>query len=138
MTVAGSLDANVVLRLLLDDIPEQHAAALALFRRGGSLAVSDVALIETIFVLGRAYELTRAQQAEAVLGLLRQPQVVGDLEHFEFAFDAFLHHPKLSFEDCYLVTETHRSSRGPLWTFDKKLAGQTEARLLTPDALDAT
>jgi predicted nucleic acid-binding protein len=79
--------------------------------------------------------LTRSQQVQAVLGLLRQPGVIGALAHFEAACDIYLRHPKLSFEDCYLVVSAARSSAVPLWTFDKKLAGQTDARLLTKHAL---
>lgn len=131
MTGSGSLDANVVLRLLLQDVPEQHELAVSLLRSPGALVVSDTALIETIFVLGRAYELSRPQQAEAILGLLRQPDIAGSVEHFESAFALFLAHPKLSFEDCYLLVEAERSGDRPLWTFDKKLATQTDAELLT-------
>lgn len=130
--MAGSLDANVILRLLLNDVPAQHAAALALLSAGDSFAVSDTAMIETIFVLGRAYELSRAQQHEAVVGVLGQPNISGSLELFEAAFELYLAHPKLSFEDCYLVSVAERTGRGPLWTFDKKLVSQTDARLVEP------
>lgn len=135
MTGSGSLDANVVLRLLLDDVPQQHQLAVALVRLPVTLAVSDTALIETIFVLGRAYELSRPQQAEAILGLLRQPGITGSVEYFESAFALYLAHPKLSFEDCYLVVAAERSGDRPLWTFDKKLATQTDAELLTTASL---
>lgn len=131
MTGSGSLDANVVLRLLLDDVPEQHRLAVMLLRSPGTLVVSDTALIETIFVLGRAYELSRRQQAEAILGLLRQPGIAGSVEHFETAFALYLAHPKLSFEDCYLAVAAEQSGNRPLWTFDKKLATQTDAELLS-------
>jgi predicted nucleic acid-binding protein len=127
---AGSLDANVILRLLLNDVPAQHAAALALLSAGDSFVVSDTAMIETIFVLGRAYELTREQQREAVVGVLGQQNISGSLELFEAAFELYLAHPKLSFEDCYLVSVAERTGRGPLWTFDKKLVSQTDARLV--------
>lgn len=134
MTGAGSLDANVVLRLLLNDVPEQHELAIALFRMPGTLTVSDTALIETIFVLGRAYELTRTQQAEAILGLIRRTEVAASMEPFERAFALFLAHPKLSFEDCFLVVAADKSGNPPLWTFDKKLSAQTDAQLLTARA----
>jgi len=133
--VTASLDANVVLRLLLDDVPEQHQLAVTLVTDHGPLTVSDVALIETIFVLGRAYGLTRAEQSEAVMGLLSLPMIEGRSELFEMAFSDYLGHPKLSFEDCYLVALAHMEGRAPLWTFDRKLAQQTEARLLTPDQI---
>jgi len=128
----------VVLRLLLNDVPEQHDLAVALLRRSGTLTVSDTALIEANFVLGRAYELTRAQQAEAILGLVRQPNLTASIEHFEDAFALYLLHPKLSFEDCYLVVGAQRSRNEPLWTFDKKLSAQTDAQRLTADAIKAS
>ena len=127
---AGSLDANVILRMLLNDVPIHHSAALALLSSGDSFAVSDTAMIETIFVLGRAYGLTREQQREAVVGVLGQPQISGSLELFEAAFELYLAHPKLSFEDCYLVSVADSTGMEPLWTFDRKLANQTSARLV--------
>lgn len=133
--MTASLDANVVLRLLLDDVPEEHQLAVTLVTVYGPLAVSDVALIETIFVLGRAYGLTRAEQYEAVMGLLSLPMVEGRSDLFEMAFADYLVHPKLSFEDCYLVALARTEGRAPLWTFDRKLAQQTDARLLTPDQM---
>ncbi|GAB3523637.1 PIN domain-containing protein [Arthrobacter monumenti] len=130
MTVSGSLDANILLRLLLDDVPHQHAAAMKLLAEGGEFAVSDTALIEVNFVLGRAYGLTRHQQDEAIMGLLQQPQIIGSIDVFAVAFDLYCAHPKLSFEDCYLVSQTAAKGNEPLWTFDKKLASQTRAQLL--------
>lgn len=127
---SGSLDANILLRLLLDDVPHQHAAAIRLLADGGRFAVSDTALIEVNFVLGRAYGLTRDQQNEAIVGLLQQPQIVGNIDLFTAAFVIYCGHPKLSFEDCYLVSRAQANGDEPLWTFDKKLATQTRAQLL--------
>jgi predicted nucleic acid-binding protein len=133
--VTASLDATVVLRLLLDDVPEQHHLAVSLVTDHGPIVVSDVALIETIFVLGRAYGLTRTEQYEAVMGLLSLPMIDGRSDVFEAAFADYVGHPKLSFEDCYLVALAYAEGHTPLWTFDRKLAQQTDARLLTPDQL---
>lgn len=130
MTSSGSLDANVLLRLLLRDVPEQHHAAVALLARGSRFIVADVACIEVIFVLGRAYGLNRSQQREAIMGLLNHSQIVGNSELFSMAFELYGTHPKLSFEDCYLVTQADLARARPLWTFDKKLANQTSAELL--------
>lgn len=130
MTTSGSLDANVLLRLLLNDVPHQHAAAMKLLADGGRFAVSDTALIEVNFVLGRAYGLNRDQQHEAIVGLLQQPQIVGNIDVFAVTFDLYCPHPKLSFEDCYLVSLAEANGDEPLWTLDKKLASQTQAELL--------
>ena len=45
-----SLDTNCLLRWLLDDIPEQTELVTSLINSEESFAVSDVALIETVFV----------------------------------------------------------------------------------------
>ncbi|WP_152362560.1 PIN domain-containing protein [Microlunatus speluncae] len=126
----GSLDANVLLRLLLNDVPDQHRAALTLVTNGDDYEVSDVALIEVAFVLGRAYGLDRAQQREAIIGLLDLPGIQGSRELFGTAFDLYLDRPKLSLEDCYLVVRAQLDRREPLWTFDRKLANQSRARLV--------
>ena len=128
--MTGSLDANVVLRLLLNDVAEQHVAAVSLLHAHGPLHIADIALVETVFVLGRAYGLSREQQREAIQGLVNLPEIIASALLFERALGLYVLHPQLSFEDCYLVTSAHMSPHRPLWTFDRKLAGQTDARLL--------
>ena len=131
--MSASLDANVVLRLLLNDVPEQHDAAVVLLQTGGTFFVSDIALVETVFVLGRAYGLNREQQSEAIAGFVNLPQIVANASLFDRALTLYVGHPKLSFEDCYLVTAADVTSNQPLYTFDRKLASQTDARLLATD-----
>ncbi|TFD51105.1 type II toxin-antitoxin system VapC family toxin [Cryobacterium sp. Hh7] len=128
--MSASSDANIVLRLLLNDVPEQHVATVSLLQAGGSFVVSDIALVETEFVLGRAYGLNREQQREAIQGLVNLPQIVANAALFDRALALFVGHPKLSFEHCCLVTSAELTSNQPLYTFDRKLAGQTDARLL--------
>jgi predicted nucleic acid-binding protein len=128
---AGSLDANVILRLLLNDVPEQHAAALALFHSGpNKFAVADTAIIEVVFVLCRAYSFTRIQAAEALEGLLKLQELDFNRRLFEEALPIFVKHPGLSFEDCCLAIYAQLNEAEPLWTFDKKLASQTAAARL--------
>ncbi|MFC5931256.1 PIN domain-containing protein [Cryobacterium melibiosiphilum] len=128
--MTGSLDANVVLRLLLNDVPDQHAAAVSLLLTGGPFFVSDIAVIETVFVLGRAYGLTRDQQRDSIHSLMILPQIVANVLLHDRALSLYVAHPKLSFEDCCLVTAADLTSHQPLWTFDRKLASQTDAQLL--------
>jgi predicted nucleic-acid-binding protein len=130
--VAGSLDANVLLRLLLNDVPEQHVKALRLFKeRDGRFALADVAVIEVVFVLCRAYGFTRGQAAEAIGGVIRLSGVNLNRALFRKALLVFVKHPALSFEDCCLSVYAELNDAEPLWTFDKKLVNQTaSARLV--------
>jgi predicted nucleic acid-binding protein len=129
---AGSLDANVVLRLLLNDVPDQHAAAVALLEDAEApFAVSDVVIIEVVFALCRYYEFSRAAAVEAIEGLVSLTEIDCNRTLLTQALPLFADHPKLSFEDCCLAVYAKLSNAQPLWTFDKKLASQANsARLI--------
>ena len=121
----GSLDTNSLLRLLLNDVPEQHKAVEALLGQASAqLAVADTAIIEVVFVLQRHYGLSRAQVSEAIIGLTHLREINCNRALFDRALPIFLHHPALSFEDCCLSTYAALNNAEPLWTFDKKLAAQ--------------
>lgn len=132
-TFSGSLDANVLLRLLLNDVPVQNAAATKLLQdSAGQFAVADTAIIEVVFVLERHYEFTRLQIAEAVEGLMSLPEINCNRGLFATALPFFSKHPALSFEDCCLAKYAELNEAKPLWTFDQKLANQALSAKLVP------
>jgi predicted nucleic-acid-binding protein len=122
---AGSLDANVILRLLLNDIPAQHVAVQELFEANErQFAIADTAIIEVIFVLERYYKFTRPQISEAIEGLVSLIKINCSSELFIQALPLFVKHAGLSIEDCCLNVYAMLNNAIPLWTFDKKLANQ--------------
>lgn len=132
-TYGGSLDANVLLRLLLNDVPDQHAEAVALLDGADApFVVSDVAVIEVVFALRRHYEFGRNEVAEAIEGMMSLIQIDCNRVLFTRALPLFTDRPKLSFEDCCLVAYAELSNARPLWTFDRKLAGQASSARLVP------
>jgi len=123
--LSGSIDTNILLRLLLNDVPEQHIAAKELFRHfPNPVAVADTAVIELVFVLERHYSFSRLQIAEAIDGLIRLKEISCNRVLLENALPLFIEHSGLSFEDCCLSTYAKLIQAEPLWTFDKKLAKQ--------------
>lgn len=132
MASSGSLDANVLLRLLLNDTPRQHEAVLELFEKGSDrFDVADTAIIELVFVLGRHYEFSRAAVVEAVEGLMELTAIKCNRPLFETALPLYSKYSALSFEDCCLSAYAKLSNAAPLWTFDQKLARQApNARLV--------
>ncbi|MGH7233826.1 MAG: PIN domain-containing protein [Candidatus Saccharimonadales bacterium] len=129
----GSFDTNVLLRLLLNDIPAQHAAVKDLIdKTGGRFVVADTAIIELVFVLDRHYGFSRDHIAEAIDGLMKLKEI--DCSHalFEKALLVFTKHGGLSFEDCCLSIHAQLNDAEPLWTFDKKLANQAANSQLIP------
>lgn len=128
---SGSLDTNVILRLLLQDVIDQHKAAVTLLDQAeGQLAVADIAIIEVAFVLERHYQLSRAQVVQALTGFFSLPKINCNRVLFEQALPLFEAHPGLSLEDCCLAVYAELNSAAPLWTFDKKLANQASAARL--------
>jgi predicted nucleic acid-binding protein len=132
-----SVDANVLLRLTLGDIPEQRDLARRLIGRPGCpLTASPVVLMEFVHALTSHYQTTREQAAEALKDLLDLDNLHTDRETVVAALDWWAGHPKLSFEDCYVAAHAAATGETPLWTFDKKLARQhPSARELTDAAL---
>ncbi len=128
---SGSLDTNVLLRLLLNDVADQHLAVVRLFRNAnGQFAVADTAFIEVVFVLERNYQFTRLQIVEALEGLTALKEINCNRTLFEKALPVFTTHPTLSFEDCCLAAYAELNGAEPLWTFDKKLASQVSGAKL--------
>ncbi len=121
----GSVDTNVLLRLLLNDVTEQHIAAKELIQKSsGQVSVADTAIIELIFVLERYYGFSRSQIAEAIEGLMKLKEISCNRVLLENALPLFIEHSGLSFEDCCLSAYANLNEAEPLWTFDKKLANQ--------------
>ena len=128
----GSFDTNVLLRLLLNDIPDQHDAVKKLLEHAASqFDITDTAIIELVFALDRYYGFNRLQIAEAIDGLMKLKEINCNQALFESALPLFINHSGLSFEDCCLAVYARLNNAVPLWTFDKKLANQvTSARLV--------
>ena len=127
----GSLDTNVALRLLLNDIPEQHSAVKELLSQAThEFYVADTVMIELVFVLNRHYGFNRLQITEAIDGLMKLKKITCNQALFERALPLFLDHVSLSFEDCCLAIYAQLNDAQPLWTFDKKLANQVQGAML--------
>ena len=122
--ILGSLDANIILRLVLRDLPEQSDLALDLVERDGLFHVSDVAIIEVVFALERYYEISRIEINKIVSAIIGNSKLILNRELFINCMQIYVKHPKLSIEDCCLAIYAKLNNAKPLWTFDKKLGLQ--------------
>ncbi len=123
-----SLDTNVLLRLLIEDVPKQAQQARELIRQPFTFRVSDLAISEFCFVTDKLYGLTRAETVERLEFLLRLPNISCNRGLFEQALPLYATHPALSFIDCCLAIQAELNDAVPLYTFDKKLANQSGGR----------
>lgn len=125
MKFAGSLDANIVLRLLVGDVPSQLQAAQNLINGANAqLAVADITVIEVEYALRQHYLLTRTQIQSLLSKFLAHPKINANKVLFNRAMLSYVDAPKLSLADCCLTEYAELNEALPLWTFDKKWASQ--------------
>jgi predicted nucleic-acid-binding protein len=130
--LGGSIDANVLVRLMTNDIPDLYQQANALITSGSTYKVADVAWIEAVYALNEYYKAPRPIVREAVLALVSNRNLIFNEELLLSCLGLYTDKPALSVEDCYLACAASIDSALPLWTFDKKLAKQSSgmAKLL--------
>lgn len=114
-----SLDTNIVLRLILSDVPAQSAKA-AEFIATSSCYITDVVVAESVYVLERVYKFERDYISELMTILFKLETVAYSEDVVKMAFTFYKNFRALSFADCYSLAEA-RISKNDLITFDRKL-----------------
>jgi predicted nucleic-acid-binding protein len=118
-----SLDTNLLLRLVLSDIPSQAAAVELLFvDKTHKYAVADMTFAEIVWVLqGAPYKYTREHIAANVQIIMGIAQINCNRALLERALPLYVKHPGISFIDACLATYAELNGATPLLTFDKNL-----------------
>ena len=88
--------------------------------------VSDISIMEIVFVLETHYEFTRQQIADVITGLMSIWNLVINRSVISGLLDFYTDHKSLSFEDCYMAEMASFHNAKPLYTFDRKLAAQSD------------
>lgn len=121
-----SLDTNVILRIMLMDVPEQCLAIVDMFMRQNYVYdVSDLAITESVFVMQE--NCTREEVVANLRKLFELPGISANFNLFNKVFPVYLKHPELSFNDCCLAGYAELNQAEPLRTFDRKLAKQAKS-----------
>ena len=121
----AALDTNVLLRLVVPDLPEQHQRARQLLTTPGArFLVADYVFVELVFALDRHYGFSRDQIAEIAEMVMALDNIECHATLLTAAVEFWRAHPKLSFEDCLMAENAQIQAATPLWTFDHKLANQ--------------
>lgn len=111
------LDANVILRYLLNDNEEMASEAEKVIKSHTALVTIEV-VAEVIYVLKRVYSVDREEIKESVLGFLFEVQVE-EREVLAFGIETYAEQ-NLDFVDCILYAYKC-VKKYDILTFDKKL-----------------
>ena len=127
----AAADTNVLVRLLVADHPAQLRAAQRCIAERGPLYVSQVALVETIWVLAYTYRLARRDLGAIVEQILAGAEFV--LERPAEVATALVNYrsSRADFADCVLLANAQAAGMLPLATFDRRLAKVTGALRIT-------
>lgn len=125
------IDSCIILRVLEGDLPGQREKAYELFLSGRDLYVDGAVISEVVYVMKKnGYE--RGETVDKIKTLLANPMFVYDRKFFDPIFKEYVKRPSLSFEDLAIAKRAEERECVPLWTFDRKLANQSEvAELLS-------
>lgn len=110
------LDADAVLRYLLEDIQEQSDCVAETIKAGAEVTVEVLA--ECVYVLSGVYHVSRSDIAES-LGILLD-EVTCRRKRVAAAALGLYSGSSFDFVDCVLAAEVSENGREAL-TFDKKL-----------------
>ncbi|MGH9945949.1 MAG: PIN domain-containing protein [Pyrinomonadaceae bacterium] len=114
-----SLDSNIVLRLILNDVPDQSAKAAA-FVGLTECYITDVVVVECVFVLEKVYKLDRDYIVGLMSMLFKLEKVAVNEVTIKKALNLYRRWKPLSFADCYTLVEAMRTGN-ELVTFDQTL-----------------
>jgi predicted nucleic-acid-binding protein len=118
------LDTNILVRYLVQDDPEQSARATEILERRltekNSGFVSVVAMVETVWVLDRAYFLTAQEIATAIERLLQVDVLAIENDQEVFTAMVALKQERGSFADALIAELGARVGCSRTLTFDRK------------------
>jgi predicted nucleic-acid-binding protein len=118
------LDTNVLIRYLTQDDPLQSAKATEIMERRLTPKnpgfVSVVAMVETVWVLDRAYSLTAKEISIAVERLLQVEVLAIENEQEVFTAMVALKQGRGSFSDALIAELGARAGSARTLTFDQK------------------
>jgi predicted nucleic-acid-binding protein len=115
-----AVDTNVLVRLATRDDVRQTAAAEVFVAAGAW--VSQIVLVETMWVLASVYDLGPEKISTAVEMLLQHRDLtVQDADVVAAALEQFRERPALGFSDCLVLEVARKAGHLPLGTFDRDL-----------------
>jgi len=116
-----AVDTNVLVRLATRDDVRQTAAAEAFVAVG--VWVSQLVLVEAMWVLASVYDLGAEKIATAVEMLLQHNDLtIQDADVVSAALATFRERPAVGFSDCLILEVARKAGHLPMGTFDRDLA----------------
>lgn len=119
--MAKVVDANLIIRFLIKDDPDQFEAAQKLFSsQDENLVLPDLILAEVVWTLHSVYKLTKQEIIDNLLKLLELKNLT---DNFYLLTNTLLIYKdyNISFIDAYLIAFCEQNKLEGIYSFDKGL-----------------
>lgn len=131
----NGIDTNILLRFLLKDDEQQAALAYSLFKqveqRGEKLFVPIIVVLEMIWVLESAYDISRQEIVASISDLLSMPILAFETQPAVQMFVVSTQQNNFDLSDLLLAHSAAYSHCEKVYTFDKKASKFNLFELLT-------
>lgn len=116
------LDANVILRYLTSDSAPKAKKCESLFERASAgremLFTSTLVIAEVVWVLEKAYKLSKAQIADAVQKILNTPHLECDEKDILMTAAGLYHLKNIDFIDAYNAVLMQAKKIEDIYSYD--------------------
>lgn len=120
------VDANLVLRYLLNDIEDQTKEAFSILN-SGSISLLNEVIAEIVYVLEKVYKVDRSNICNELKDLIESENIIVDnFDVMSYALDVFSK-SRLDFIDSLLCAYS-KVIDAKIYTFDKKLLNAIKER----------
>lgn len=126
------VDANVLVRHLTGDPPDQAASATRFLAEAEALLLADLVVAEVVYVLESVYRASRTEIAGALRSILAFERIhTVDAGLLQRAVEVY-EYDRLDFAEAYFVASAERSGVGTIASFDRSIDRITTVRRVEP------
>lgn len=113
------VDANIILRYLLNDVPELTKAATNILKNNKIFVPNEV-IAEVTYVLEKLYKVERKEIQDVLCEFIRNDNII--ISDKEIIYEAFKIYTKIKIDFVDSILYAYKKCRNiTVYTFDKKL-----------------
>jgi len=130
--VSAFIDTNILVRHLTGDPPTMAAKATRYLELASDLLLTDLVVVETIYVLESFYEAPRSQIADAIRSLVAFDSIVTVDPALLLRAVEVYEVDRLDFAEAYLVANAESTGVNRVASFDKSIDRVTTVERIEP------
>lgn len=125
------VDANLIIRFLLNDNLVQAESVKKLFQTKNDLVLTDLTMAEVVWVLKSVYKFSKEEIVLKLKNLLSSQSLICNSHLLEESLNTFNRY-NISFADAYLVACCKISKYTAIYSFDQGLDKVKEIKRVEP------